>query len=138
MSGKAPKTMFIDQDAAMVKALSHVMPNTYHRLCTWHIMKNALKHVHGVFRGPGRVKKVLSKFMNEIEEQNEFLMAWNKILDDYDMHENSWMKSIFVIKEKWAYAYVRHEWSAGMNTTQLSESFNASLNDYLKSDLNIA
>ncbi|KAK3218579.1 hypothetical protein Dsin_012549 [Dipteronia sinensis] len=40
--------------------------------------------------------------------------------------------------DKWAYAYVRHEWSAGMNTTQLSESFNASLKDYLKSDLNIA
>ncbi|KAI9184894.1 hypothetical protein LWI28_002247 [Acer negundo] len=76
--------------------------------------------------------------MNEIEEQNEFLMAWNRILDDYDMHENSWIKSIFAIIEKWAYAYVRHEWSARMNTTQLSESFNASLKDYLKSDLNIA
>ncbi|KAK3185028.1 hypothetical protein Dsin_032314 [Dipteronia sinensis] len=88
--------------------------------------------------GPCRVKNVLSKFMNEIEEQNKFLMAWNKILDDYDIHENSWMKCIFAIKEKWAYAYVRHEWSAGMNTKQLSEIFNANLKDYLKSDLNIA
>ncbi|KAI9159634.1 hypothetical protein LWI28_000453 [Acer negundo] len=100
MFGKAPKTMFIDQDAVMAKALSHVMPNTYYRLCTWHIMQNALKHVHGVFKGPGGVKKILSKFMNEIEEQNEFFMAWNKILNDYDMHEKSWMKSIFTIKEK--------------------------------------
>ncbi|KAK2641396.1 hypothetical protein Ddye_023159 [Dipteronia dyeriana] len=130
--------MFTDQDAAMANALSHVMPDTYHRLCTWHIMQNALKHIHGAFKGPDGVKNVLSKFMNEIEEQNEFLMAWNKILDDYDMHENSWMKSIFSTREKWAYAYVRHEWSAGMNTTQLSESFNASLKDYLKLDLNIA
>ncbi|KAK0603671.1 hypothetical protein LWI29_007361 [Acer saccharum] len=52
-----------------------------------------------------------------IEEEDEFLMAWNKILDEYDAHENSWLKIIFVIRVKWVYAYVRHEWYTGMNTT---------------------
>lgn len=33
MFGKSPKTIFTDQDAAMAKAISVVMPDTYHRLC---------------------------------------------------------------------------------------------------------
>ncbi|KAK2635528.1 hypothetical protein Ddye_030320 [Dipteronia dyeriana] len=72
MSEKIPKTILTDQDAAMAKAISHVMPTTYHMLCTWHMMKHALKHVNGVFRGSGGVKSILSKFIDEIEEENLF------------------------------------------------------------------
>ncbi|KAL0011331.1 hypothetical protein SO802_006439 [Lithocarpus litseifolius] len=38
-ASKRPKTIFTDQEPAMAKALSEVMPNTYHGLCTWHIMQ---------------------------------------------------------------------------------------------------
>ena len=65
-------------------------------------------------------------------------MAWNHMLNEYNVHDNTWLKSIFDLKEKWAYTYVRHEWSVGMKSAQLSESFNATLKDYLKSDLNVA
>ncbi|KAK2654572.1 hypothetical protein Ddye_014428 [Dipteronia dyeriana] len=51
MSGKTPKTIFTDQDVAMAKAILHVMPSTYHRLFTWHMMQNALELVNDVFRG---------------------------------------------------------------------------------------
>ncbi|KAK3212080.1 hypothetical protein Dsin_016786 [Dipteronia sinensis] len=137
MSEKTPKTILTDQDAAMTKAISHVMPNTYHRLCTWHMMQNALKYVNVVFRGPGGVKSILSKFIDDIEEENQFLIAWNEMLEKYNAQNNNWLKSIFNIREKWAYAYVRHVWSTGMKSMQLSESFNANLKDYLKSDLNV-
>nr|XP_023918680.1 protein FAR1-RELATED SEQUENCE 5-like [Quercus suber] len=39
--------------------------------------------------------------------------------------------------EKWAQAYVKKNFTAGMKTTQLSESFNADLKDCLCTDLNI-
>ncbi|KAK0602297.1 hypothetical protein LWI29_032077 [Acer saccharum] len=84
MSKKTPKTILTDQDAAMAKAISHVMPNTYHRLCTWHMMQNALKHVNGVFRGPSGVNSILSKFIDDIEEENQFLIAWNEMLEKYN------------------------------------------------------
>ncbi|TXG73554.1 hypothetical protein EZV62_002133 [Acer yangbiense] len=104
MSGKAPKTIFTDQDAAMAKTLS---------------------------------VSVLSRFMNYIEEENEFLAEWNCMLDEYGVHDNSWLKSIFELRKKWAYVYVKQAWSTGMKSTQLSESFNGSLKDYLKSDHNL-
>ncbi|TXG69505.1 hypothetical protein EZV62_004440 [Acer yangbiense] len=92
MSGKASKTIFTDQEAAMAKALS---------------------------------------------VENEFLAEWNCMLDEYGVHDNNWLRSIFELRKKWAYIYVKQAWSAGMKSTQLSESFNASLKDYLKSDHNL-
>ena len=71
MSGNALKTIFINKDVAMAKVILHCMPSTYHRLCTWHMLQNALKHVNGVFMGD--VKSFLSRFFNEIEEENDFL-----------------------------------------------------------------
>lgn len=41
------------------------------------------------------------------------------------------------MKEKWAWAYVRKTFTAGMRSTQLSESFNSNLKNNLKSDLNL-
>ena len=43
---KQPKTFFTDQDAAMGKAVAEVFAEAWHGLCTFHIMQNAVKHLH--------------------------------------------------------------------------------------------
>ncbi|CAL5326997.1 unnamed protein product [Camellia sinensis] len=136
MSGKAPKTLFTNQDAAMAKAIPIVMPDTSHRLCTWHLMQNALKHVNCLLQDKG-VKGVLNKFFFDIEDANQWKLEWAEMLDKYDAHENHWLKLTFAVKEKWGWPYVRSTWAAGMSTTQLSESFNAFLKDYIRSDFNL-
>ncbi|TXG60911.1 hypothetical protein EZV62_012274 [Acer yangbiense] len=122
------------RNAAMAKAISSVMADTYHRLCTWHIMQNAFKKVNQLLRGPGGVNKVLSKFMYCYDEEDEFLAAWEKMLTEYNLHENVWFKRTFEVRKKWAYIYVRWTWSAGLKSTQVSESINSDLKDYLQSD----
>lgn len=62
------------------------------------MMQNTLKYVNSVFKGPSGVKSVLSMFMDSIEEENEFLTAWNNMLDVYDVHDNNWFKSIFKLR----------------------------------------
>lgn len=59
MLGKAPKTILIDRDVAMIKTFLHVMPNTYHKLYV-----NVLKHVHDI-----GIKYILSTFMFNIEDE---------------------------------------------------------------------
>ncbi|KAJ1380295.1 FAR1 DNA-binding domain [Sesbania bispinosa] len=71
------------------------------------------------------------------EEEGEFLTAWNDLLVDHSVSDDSWLHTIFRVKEKWAWAYVRKTFTAGMRSTQLSESFNADLKNHLKSDLNL-
>jgi zinc finger SWIM domain-containing protein 3 len=45
-NGQQPKTFYIDQDAAMGKAVAEVFTGAWHGLCTFHIMQNAIKHLH--------------------------------------------------------------------------------------------
>ncbi|CAL5339288.1 unnamed protein product [Camellia sinensis] len=136
MSNKAPKTIFTDQDAAMAKAIPIVMPSTNHRLCTWHLMQNAVKHVSSLFQDVG-VKGVFSKFMHQINDEEEFKIQWDQMLHRYDAHNNHWLAQTFGVKEKWGWPYIMNSWAAGMSTTQLSESFNAFLKDYLNCDHNL-
>ena len=44
--GKGPKTFYTDQDVAMEKAVGEVFAEAWHGLCTFHIMQNAVKHLH--------------------------------------------------------------------------------------------
>lgn len=137
MSNKAPKSLFTNLDTAMAKACAHVMPNTYHMLCTWHIMNNVIKKASSIFKGEEGITSFLSKCMKTYEEEDEFLAAWELMLDEYNAHTNTWLSSIFALKEKWAKPYVKWAWSAGIQSTQLSESFNASLKPYVKSDYDV-
>ncbi|XP_028060637.1 protein FAR1-RELATED SEQUENCE 5-like [Camellia sinensis] len=120
----------------MAKAIPIVMPNTNHRLCTWHLMQNAVKHVSCLFGDVG-VKGVFAKFMHEIDDEEEFRIRWDQMLDRYDAHNNHWLKQTFGVKDKWGWPYVMNSWAAGMSTTQLSESFNACFKDYLNCDHNL-
>ena len=47
---KRPLTVFTDQDRAMAKALHEVMPDTFHGLCTWHLMQNGIKHLGNLMK----------------------------------------------------------------------------------------
>ncbi|XP_028082529.1 protein FAR1-RELATED SEQUENCE 5-like [Camellia sinensis] len=119
-----------------LEAIPIVMPNTNHRLCTWHLMQNAVKHVSSLFGDVG-VKGVFSKFMHEIDDEEEFRIPWDQMLDRYDPHNNHWLKQTFGVKDKWGWPYIMNSWAAGMSTTQLSESFNACLKDYINCDHNL-
>ncbi|XP_045810796.1 protein FAR1-RELATED SEQUENCE 5-like [Trifolium pratense] len=54
MGGAKPKTMLTDQDPAMARALSIVMPETFNGLCTWHIRHNSLRHVNHLYQQSSR------------------------------------------------------------------------------------
>ena len=39
MCQKMPNSVITDADAAMIKAIRQVLPDVWHRICTWHIEK---------------------------------------------------------------------------------------------------
>ena len=80
MFGKKPNIIFTNQDPAMAKAISLVMPNTYHQLCKWHLMQNALKGVNHLLRGDDEFRSDLDACFKIWEEEEEFLSAWDAIL----------------------------------------------------------
>lgn len=131
MSGKKPQTILTDEDAAMAKAIKLVMPESHHRICVWHMNQNACKHLAGVVK---EYKKFNADFQNCIydkEEEDEFINAWNRMLEKYDLQENKWLERLFQKKEQWALVYGRNTFSADMSGTQRSESMNNELKGYI-------
>ena len=137
MSKKKPIIIFIDQDAAMLAAIKVVMPKTYHALYSWHMWQNAEKHLGHLLKNESQFNADFLACIYEYDGEDEFLTAWNKMLDKYNVSENKWLIDLFKLKEKWAQAYVKRTFTALMKTTQLSENFNDDLKDCLHTDFNI-
>ncbi|KAL6556352.1 hypothetical protein OROGR_005640 [Orobanche gracilis] len=131
MKGKMPETILTNQDKAMSKALASQWKETYHRLCVWHINKNAAVHLGHIFASHKCFVKDFSSCMHDHENEDEFIEAWNDMLDKYDLRNNEWLRELFKIKEKWALVYGRETFCADMTTTQRSESMNSVIKKYI-------
>ncbi|XP_050374665.1 protein FAR-RED IMPAIRED RESPONSE 1-like [Argentina anserina] len=131
MYGKTPKSILTDQDAAMAKALASQWPKTHHRLCIWHIYQNAAKHLKSVFEKFNDFAKDFSSIIYDYEDVEDFLIAWEKMLEKYNLQENKWLDRLFDLKEKWALVYGRQTFCADINTTQRNESMNNAIKRYV-------
>lgn len=104
-NNKKPRTIFTDQDRAMAKALDEVMPETRHGLCTWHLSQNGIKHLGNLMKGGSYFLRDFKKCMYDFDTVTDFETAWTKMINEYNVHENNWIKSVYAIKEKWASCY---------------------------------
>ncbi|XP_059658493.1 protein FAR1-RELATED SEQUENCE 5-like [Cornus florida] len=135
MGGKMPKTIITDQDAAIAKALKQVISVTKHHLCVWHLMNNAQKNILFIYICVKGIKNVISKLMFQIEEEDYFIREWDLMIAEYAVASNKWFSTLLDLRHKWALSFVKHEWSAGMSSTQLSDNFNGQLKYYLSRQL---
>ncbi|KAK0575370.1 hypothetical protein LWI29_038009 [Acer saccharum] len=115
----------------MAKALTIVWPETHHHLCIWHIYQNAAQNLSGVFERFREFAKDLSECIYEYEEEDEFLDAWEMMLEKYNLKSNEWLEKMFRLKKNWAMVYGRETFCADMMTTQRSESMNNVLKNYM-------
>ncbi|XP_027082420.1 protein FAR1-RELATED SEQUENCE 5-like [Coffea arabica] len=93
--GKHPKTIFTNQDVAMAAAISTVMPLTYHGLCNFHIRVNFLKHLGNYYKDDSNLPYKFVECMYEIEDKNEFIMAWDAMLKEHKFETNEWLRGIY-------------------------------------------
>lgn len=100
-------------------------------------MQNALKHVGHLLRWENGFRSDLNACFKVWEEKEEFLVAWDEILHKHNVRDNSWLQRLFEVKEKLAKAYAEISFSTGMTSSQLSESLNAYMKDYLQLDYDI-
>ncbi|XP_073224905.1 protein FAR1-RELATED SEQUENCE 5-like [Cicer arietinum] len=134
---KKPKTVFTDQNQAMARALAEVMPETHHGLCTWHLLQNGIKHLGNLMKGGSYLLRDFKKCMYDIDVEADFETAWTNLINQYDVHENNWIKSVYAIKKKWAVCYMKKAFTLGMRSTQLSESLNAHFKSGMKPNMDI-
>ncbi|KAI8538633.1 hypothetical protein RHMOL_Rhmol09G0119500 [Rhododendron molle] len=137
MSGKKPFTFFTDQDQAMANAISQVMPDVKHGLCTFHINQNAMKHLGYLYGAGSTFGSDFNACMFLYEDEKELEEAWESLIESYNLKDNEWMNKTWELRRKWAHVYMKLSYNAGMRSTQLGESLNAKLKKHLKSNLHL-
>ncbi|XP_073286910.1 protein FAR1-RELATED SEQUENCE 5-like, partial [Primulina huaijiensis] len=116
MGGKQPETIFTDQCQAMMNAIESVFLCSRHRLCQWHISKNAPSHlgslnVNPVFKG------MFTKCMQFCDCEEEFNIVWAKMINDFGLQDHSWLKGMHKLRHKWSTAFNTDIFCAGLKAT---------------------
>ena len=133
MSGKKPKIIMTDQDAAMKKAIANYMPDVIHRLCIWHIMKN-LHEKCGCFMSQ-KHREGMEKRLNELVYDSlhvaEFESGWQTMLQDYDAEKNEHLQLMYRLRKLWVPVYFKDTMCPFIHSTSRSESTNSYFKDYV-------
>ncbi|XP_020238083.1 protein FAR1-RELATED SEQUENCE 5 [Cajanus cajan] len=137
MSGSKPKTILTGQDVITAEAINSMLPQTNHRVCVWHVYQDALKQLSHVSVGSGSFVNDLRSCFFDHEEEEDFVNAWNAILDKYDLWENEWLQQIYESRDRWAIAYGRQIFCADIVSMLLRENLTGNLKKYLKLDSDI-
>ena len=127
MGGKQPKTIITNQDQAIGNAIKNVFPNTRHRLCLWHISKNAPSHLGGL-NSNREFHNLFNKCMQECEFKVEFEEAWAKMISYYTDGQHKWLNNLYKFRQKWCTALNKDVFDGRIRASQRSESTNNVLN----------
>ncbi|KAL2481958.1 Protein FAR1-RELATED SEQUENCE 5 [Abeliophyllum distichum] len=129
MSNQAPPLLITDQDAAIAKAISIVMPVTFHRFCIWHILNKFSEKINAMLYNEQYHRLV--HIIKDSETPDEFERLWNEAMELTNLGCNEWLRSMYDIRSRWVPAYVNHIFSAGMSSNQRSESGHSFFKKYV-------
>ncbi|XP_058208079.1 protein FAR-RED IMPAIRED RESPONSE 1-like [Rhododendron vialii] len=133
MSGCSPNAIITDQCRAMQNAISIVFPNVRHRWCLWHLLKKVLEKLKGYDDSEPIKWDVLSAAYDLLTKE-EFEKNWGNLINKYHLEANEWLSGLYNERHRWAPAFVKDVFWAGMSTTQRSESMNAYFDGYVHSN----
>lgn len=122
MSDRHPRTIFTDQCATILRAISLTLPETCHRICLWHISQNAVKNVSHLHSSESNFQKDFKNCIYEGSSEDDFLAGWVNLINKYDLSTNSYLVDLYTTREKWAVVYCKNVFCAGMTTIQWSEN----------------
>ncbi|XP_024164711.1 protein FAR1-RELATED SEQUENCE 5-like [Rosa chinensis] len=108
--GGTPKMIITDQDPAMEKAISEVLPDTFHRYCSWHILRKFFEKLDAI-----KYRDHYDDFRNCIyssENGEDFDFKCRSILAKSELSGHNWLQSIYEIRFRWfnrSLLHKRHE-----------------------------
>ncbi|XP_021756200.1 protein FAR1-RELATED SEQUENCE 5-like [Chenopodium quinoa] len=123
MENRIPTSIFTDQDQAMATAIEQVLPDTRHRLCIWHLEQNAITRF-GALKRDNEFKKIFNKCLKGCVTETEFEERWKEMIQKFDLVNHAWYQRVYNLKEKWCPPFSKDFFSAGILSSQRSESTN--------------
>lgn len=103
-----------------------MFPEASHRLCCWHLARNAQTNVNNT-----EFTRDFRRCMLNAYSEEEFERKWKLIVDKHEAILNEWVRKMYDERHMWAEAFLRGKFFGGMRSTQRSEVMNAYLNHYV-------
>jgi hypothetical protein len=94
---KHPISVITDGDLAMAKAIEVVLPNTDHRLCSWHVEQNMVRHLRG------KTLQDFRKFIYHPMDVEEFERQWVEFMSEHKIND-MWLLWMYELRNKWSAA----------------------------------
>ncbi|KAE8731248.1 hypothetical protein F3Y22_tig00002840pilonHSYRG00800 [Hibiscus syriacus] len=127
MMNKSPISVVTDGDRAMQRAIKSVIPNAKHKLCSWHLSRNAQANI-----GDPKFTAAFSKCMVSWWTIDEFDIQWRSFVSEFNVEKHPWVIEKGNTRHLWAQAYLTGHFFVNIRSTQRCESMNASLAIALK------
>lgn len=113
MGNQHPKTIFTGQCQAMADSISNVFPKTSHRLCFWHIAKDARQRIPSLCES-SEFNRLLNKCLIGCCVEEEFQSTWDELITMFDLGDNKWLKMLYACREKWCPTFSLDTFSANL------------------------
>jgi hypothetical protein len=111
----------------MEVAILEEWTGTSHRWCKWHVLKRVTECLGSKYTANQDFKDKFHKMLNEMLTEEEFVMQWNDLMNEFGLHGNVLLQQIFATRHKWVKSYFKGIFCARMTSTQRSESANMML-----------
>ncbi|KAJ4970078.1 hypothetical protein NE237_003177 [Protea cynaroides] len=131
MNGRPPVSITTDQDRAIQIAVAQVFPETRHRICKWHILREGQErlanvcHAHPTFHGD------LYNCINLTETIEEFESSWASLLDTYELRANDWLQALYNARQHWVPVYFRDTFFAAISSNRGFETLTSFFDGYV-------
>ena len=138
---RPPRDVYTDGDGAMARAMS-VLPQSSHRLCSWHLSKTILRHIKPLFGSNNEAWRKANAmfwrickqtdtrsrdtFQEEATEMKAYIAKECAGVPKLQ-HELEWLDDLFLKREKWAARWTWQSMSFGVHSTQRAEAMNAAM-----------
>ncbi|XP_057755616.1 protein FAR1-RELATED SEQUENCE 4-like [Arachis stenosperma] len=124
--GKSSKAVITYRDLAMRDAIKNVLPDATHRLCGWHLQRNACENIKNL--------NFLRDFKGLIYDNNDrrdFDRRWAAILDKHNLVGSTWMEKTYETRAIWSHCFLRDKFFGYIRTTSQCEGINSLIRFYV-------
>ncbi|XP_072058236.1 protein FAR1-RELATED SEQUENCE 5-like [Arachis hypogaea] len=121
-----------DGDLAMKSAVSTVFPRAHHRLCSWHLLRNATGRVGR----PGFLRKFCLCLMGDLEV-DKFERIWMNSVAEHALEDHPWIADMYAKKHSWSNAHIRGKFFAGLKMTSRCKGLNVQLGNFIYNGYNL-
>jgi hypothetical protein len=126
MEGKLPVSVITDGDLSMRNAIRKVFPDAHHRLCAWHLIRNAQCNI----KDPNFLPKFKQCMFGNFDI-DEFERRWEDVVVEFGLENNNWIREMYEKRKMWSTAHVRGSFFAGFRTTSRCEGLHSEFGKYV-------